>query len=159
VRLSPDQTSFAAGEPVTITVGVTNQGSGTSTQGFWVDLYLNPDPVPDLSTIPLRWDETCTLSPCQGIAWQVSEPLAAGETITLTSTVDSMDIEYSRWAGWFAAGTTDLYVYVDSWSTDGTNGAVLETDESNNRAELRGLQVTGENPATLSGLDAPLPPR
>jgi hypothetical protein len=124
LRLSPDQTSFAAGEPVTITVEVTNQGSETSAQGFWVDLYLNPDPVPDLSTMPLPWDQTRTLSPCQGITWQVSEPLGAGETITLTSTVDSMGVEsidadYSRWGGWFAAGTTDLHVYVDSWGAGG----------------------------------------
>jgi hypothetical protein len=159
VQLTPDQTSFAAGDPVTIKVTVTNQGTTTTKSGFWVDLYLNPDPVPDENNMPLAWNETCTLELCQGVTWQVTELLGAGEQIVLTTTATSMDTDYSRWGGWFAAGTTDLYVYVDSWGTAGTNGAVVETNERNNRVEMRGLQVTGTNPIRLSGEDAPLPPR
>jgi hypothetical protein len=89
----------------------------------------------------------------------VTEPLGPGESITLTSTPDSFDVERSRWGGWFAAGTTDLYVYVDAWGGDAEQGLIEEADETNNRAELRGLEVTGDNPSTRTLRRGPLPAR
>ena len=50
------------------------------------------------------------------------------------------------WPGWFAAGTTDLYFYADSFNPGVAVGAVAELDESNNRAELHDLNVAGASP-------------
>jgi hypothetical protein len=53
-----------------------------------------------------------------------------------------------------------LYAYADSWDTTSTpNGAVVETNETNNRTELGGLTVTGTNPPLPSSYDTELPPR
>jgi hypothetical protein len=98
------------------------------------------------------------MQPCFGIAWYVQDGLAGGQSITLTSTPASYYGLNTRWEGFFARGTTDMYVYVDSWNGSVANGAVNERNESNNRAELHGLSVTGTPPA-LSSVAAPLPPR
>ncbi len=136
--LDPDQNQFQPDEPVAITVTVTNQGSSAAGP-FWVDFYLNPDPVP---TAPnLRWDQACSLSPCYGITWQVAAGLAPGHSVTLTSSPGSYDVTRSLWPGYLAPGTSDLYLYVDSWSPGSPVGAVLEADEGNNRAERHGLIV------------------
>lgn len=138
--LTPNQAAYAAGEPVTITVVITNQGVAAANP-FWVDFYINPNPVPTAAN--LGWNDTCNLTPCYGLAWGVDTPLGAGQSITLTSTPDSYDAGQTRWFGSFAAGTTDLYLYVDSWNPGYPNGAVQESDETNNRAEQHGLSVTG----------------
>lgn len=81
------------------------------------------------------------------MAWKVESALAPGQSITLSS--QSLPAGYSNWLGRFATGTTDLYVYADSYNPDVVAGAVTESDETNNRAELRGLSVTGPNPAFM----------
>jgi hypothetical protein len=147
IRLEPNKKQFAAGEEVTIYVDITNQGFQQANP-FWVDLYINPLSVPNTSGV--LWHTTCSIDPCFGIAWKV-ETLEPGNTVTVTntitlqSTVDSYSAEYTKWPGWFANGTTDLYVYVDSWGRNG-DGNVVELNEQNNLGELRGLQVTGTNP-------------
>jgi hypothetical protein len=156
VRLDPDKTSFTPGEPVTIIAVIENRGTADAGP-FWVDLSLNPDTPPVDATHIWNWH--CVLSPCYGVAWYVDAGLAAGEQITLTSTEDSFAPVYTRWPGYFAPGTTDLYVYVDSWHPDNQAGAVLERDETNNRAELHGLNVPGDLPPGAA-LEAPeLPQR
>jgi uncharacterized repeat protein (TIGR01451 family) len=148
LQLSPDRLQFVTGEPVTITVTITNQGSEPAS-GFWVDLYINPSQPPDGPNHP--WDETCGFNPCYGMAWFVDQSLAPEEAIQLTSTPASFLKDYSIWPGSFPAGVTDLYVYADSWDPGVNSGAVIESDESNNRAELHGLQVlAGTNPSTHS---------
>lgn len=149
IRLDPDKRSFAAGEEVTIIVEVMNQGTQAANP-FWVDLFINPDPPPDASGI--LWNETCSLAPCFGIVWQV-ETLQPGDTATLSNTTTlrstpaSYYTPYTRWPGWFASGTTDIYVYADSWDGTGdATGGVTELNEENNRGELHGLQVSGQNP-------------
>lgn len=107
-----------------------------------MDFYLNPDPVP---TGPgLLWNEACGLFPCYGLTWQVPAGLAPGESVTLTSTPDSYDVERSLWTGYFAPGTSDLYLFVDSWNPGSPVGAVLELDETNNRSERHGLVISGD---------------
>lgn len=147
ISLSPAKLTFSAGEPVQINVTVTNRGDQPA-GAFWADLYINPSAPP--TTANQRWDTRCGMQPCYGIAWFVPGGLAPGASITLTSTPGSYLNGYAIWRGWFASGTSDLYLYVDSWDqSDRPVGAVLETDERNNQAEVHGLQVSGPNPAGL----------
>lgn len=158
ISLSPTQHSFAAGEAVEITVVITNVGETTTRHGFWVDLYINPTTVP---TVNQPWQELCTLTPCTGITWGVDQLLKPGDSITLRSTADSYVVDYTRWPGWFAAGTSDLYLLVDSWDCSAgpgkcvAEGAQREQNEENNSFHLGGLQVTGANPA---GVQEQVPP-
>ncbi|NJP05656.1 MAG: tandem-95 repeat protein [Chloroflexaceae bacterium] len=146
VRLSPDSASLNAGDPVLVEVQVSNQGTAATESGFWVDLYLNPT---DDAAVNTRWDSICPVDMCHGIAWQVADTLAPGESITLTSTPTSFAADHSIWFGWLPSGVTDMYVYVDSWQPGSATGSVDEGggNETNNLVHLGGLQVTGENPA------------
>ncbi len=115
-----------------ITVTITNQGSANAGP-FWVDFYVNPSRVPHAN------DPWYSLS-SHGIAWLVMG-LAEGEAITLQSTPSSYAQEYTIWDGRLPAGTTDLYLYVDSYDPLSGDGAVLELNESNNLSVIHGLQV------------------
>jgi hypothetical protein len=138
--LTPDTTSFNAGDAVQVTAVITNQGTASTSSGFWVDLYINPAAAP---TVNQPWYSNCGLVPCRGIAWYVSVSLAPGESITLTSTPGSFSAPHTDWPGSFVAGTTDLYLLVDSWNPPIASGAVTELSEANNQAALHGLVVTG----------------
>ncbi|MCG8352510.1 MAG: Ig-like domain-containing protein, partial [Chloroflexales bacterium] len=145
-----------AGEAVQITVTVTNTGAGPTSVGFWVDFYINPSQVPEVNK---PWDQICGLNPCYGIAWYVTQSLAPGQSITLTSTADSYFANNTIWPGSFASGTSKLYILVDSWNRSGggnqgdPNGSVLESNESNNLFE-RDITVTGTS-AVPSNLPRP----
>ncbi len=82
ISISPNKRIFAAGEPVTIFVTITNQGSALA-EPFWVDLSINPSSPaerrePDLEHA-LRADHHA------GMAWRVENGLAPGQSITLSS--------------------------------------------------------------------------
>ena len=139
--LSPVRTSFTAGEPVAITVAVTNTGTAKA-GAFWVDLYVNPSVAP---AVNVPWYDACGLSPCYGIAWYVPGGLAVGDSVTLTSAEGSYSGAHTIWPGYFAAGTTALYVLVDSWNPDVSTGGVAESNESNNLSQRTGLAVSGES--------------
>jgi hypothetical protein len=149
LSISPDRRSFAAGEPVQITAVITNQGNAAA-EPFWADLYIDPSTPP--TTANVRWNTVCALRPCLGIAWAIPDTLQPGQVITLTSTVNNYSAQYSRWRGWFAQGTTNLYLYVDSWNPTNPLGAVVEDDETNNSFVLSGLQVRGRNPREFPSL-------
>lgn len=144
ISLTPNKTRFVSGELVTITVVVENRGSDPAPP-FWVDLLINPSAPPNAAN--QIWSDHCGLTPCYGIVWAVSKTLAAGERIVLTSTSTSYAAPYTRWPGYFAPGTSNLYAYVDSWNPGVATGAVAERDESNNLAVLQGLSVSGSLPA------------
>jgi hypothetical protein len=144
INISPNKRSFTAGEPVVIAVTITNQGPAAA-GSFWVDLYINPSSPPTGAN--QTWDTRCGLTPCFGMAWEVPSGLAPGQSITLSS--QSLPPGYSIWPGYFAAGSSDLYAYADSYNPGVAVGAVAESDETNNRAELHGLSVTGPNPALV----------
>ncbi len=135
--LSPDQASYAAGTPVLITAVVTNAGSAAAGP-FWVDFYINPSRTP---AVNVRWNDVCGMSPCYGLAWYVPDGLGAGQSVTLTSAGAPGD--HSIWPGHFAPGTTDLYLYVDSWNPTVSIGGVMGSNENNNLSERHGLAVTG----------------
>ena len=152
ISLDPSGSNFDAGDPVQVEALVTNQGIATA-GAFWVDFYINPSPAPTAPNLP--WQNTCNMSPCYGISWQVSAGLQPGNSVMLTSVPSSYDPEQTVWPGSFAAGTRDLYLYVDSWNPGADVGAVLESDEENNRSSLRNLSVTGANPADVATGHAP----
>lgn len=153
IELAPARASYAAGEPVLISVTVANRGDAPAT-AFWVDLYLNPSAPPD--AVNQRWNERCGLIPCYGIAWLV-EGLPAGASVVLTSA--QIDPGQSIWPGSFAPGTSVIYAYADTWNPGVGAGGVHESDETNNLLARRGLTVTGA-PAPAGGPDpAALPPR
>jgi hypothetical protein len=163
--LSPDQPSYSSTTPVVITAVVTNV-SAAAAGPFWVDFYINPSRVP---TVNDPWNSVCGLSPCYGIAWYVSGGLSPGASVTLRS--DCSDpakypsepcygSQYSVWPGNFAGGSSDLYLYVDSWNRTVPSGGVEESNEANNLSERHGLAVTGLGVGE-AGLPsaADLPPR
>jgi hypothetical protein len=163
--LTPDKPTYTAEEEVLITVTVTNQGNKATDGGFWVDFFFNPQQPPTQANI--RWDQegVYTEGFWYGLVWQVTDVLGPGESVTLVSEASgagSYDQNYSRnWDGHFLSGTTDLYVFADSWNdeADVASGAIVEDNETNN-AFHREITVTGSNPASLSTTStAPIPPR
>lgn len=159
--LSPDKKTFAAGESVAINVVVQNQGKSASAP-FWVDLYIDPTnpPTPGANT---PWDRVSKY----GITWGVetkigSTGLGAGESVTLSTNPANYDSRFTIWPGYFRSGTTNLYVYADSWTPtvpEGQVGAIKESDETNNIKSILGLQVTGTNPQMLLPQLTDLPQR
>ena len=81
------------------------------------------------------------------MAWEVASGLAPGESVTLSSL--SLPAGYSVWPGYFAAGTSDVYAYVDSHNPGVSAGAVAESNETNNRAELHGLTRDRAEPGAV----------
>ena len=167
--LSPDKSDYGAGESVLVTAVVTNAGT-VAADPFWVDFYINPSSTP---TVNDPWNKVCGLSPCYGIAWYVSGGLGPGASVTLRSDCANpaqyphepcYGSQYSVWPGHFASGTSDLYLYVDSWNRTAPSGGVGESNESNNLSERHGLVVTGlgigeaGQPSDLPAA-ADLPPR
>ena len=142
--VTPAASSYRVGEPVEISVTIKNNGT-IATGGFWVDLYINPISPPVSPNNP--WEDNCGMHPCYGVAWLIEEGLAGGQSITLTASPANYYADNTNWPGFFASGTKDLYVYVDSWNGGVPDGAVVERNESNNRAELHGLQVNSIAPA------------
>jgi subtilase family serine protease len=154
--ISPAKTTFSTTEQVIVTAQVTNQGDAPAGP-FWVDLYINPTTAPGSTNI--AWNTTCSLQPCQGIAWYVKDGLAPGQSITLTSTSDSYMSGYTIWSGQFSAGTSDLYLYVDSWNPGVATGGVAESNETNNRAEQHGIVVSGTSAQSVDESAEALPER
>jgi hypothetical protein len=155
VTLTPAKTSFSAGESVIVTAVIKNQGSVPAVP-FWVDLYANPARPP---VFGMPWNTTCTLDPCFGLTWSVDQPLLPGQSVTLTSEPGQFAAQYSRWPGWLAAGTTDLYVLADSFDPANLVGPSGETNTSNNLYHIGGLSVSGSNPPVPPGQQAAQSPR
>jgi hypothetical protein len=107
----------------------------------------------------IQWSDHCTLAPCYGIAWYVPAGLNPGDSILLTSTPDSYEVDQTFWIGRFAPGTTDLYLYVDSYNPGFAEGIVLEHNEDNNMFEMHGLTVTGARHALNGSGERSFPER
>jgi hypothetical protein len=110
-----------------VQVVIKNQGDGpvVSVNPFWVDLYVDPDPVP--TAVNQTWDSLCD----QGIVWGVTAPalpLETGDTLRLTIGDDYYSENYSYFPGGLPAGTP-IFVQVDSADVQTTYGAVLEMHE------------------------------
>jgi hypothetical protein len=151
--LTPPGPGINAGAPVTVNVVITNQG-GSPAGGFWVDFYINPAGTP---TVNKRWNDLCSMNPCYGLAWYVAG-LGAGQSVNLSS--NSFAATHSVWPGYFAGGTTNLHLYVDSWNPGVSSGSVSELNEANNLYTYPGgVVVTGLAPAAAEKTAADLPLR
>jgi hypothetical protein len=103
-------------------VTLRNAGDVAVTEPFWVVLYVDP-------TIPVQpnkfwWEVGST----KGIAWRVTTPIPAGQTLTLTASGSYVDAARTAWPP--ARGTRALWVQVDAYG--GPAGLVQETNESDN---------------------------
>jgi hypothetical protein len=105
-----------------IQVSVRNQGDVTASGGFWVDVYLAPDPVP--TAVNQTWPDLST----EGLVWGVTADLRPGDTLTLTVGDGYYAGEYSQ-VTWPLVPGTPVYAQVDSANAGTTYGAILESDE------------------------------
>jgi hypothetical protein len=96
-----------------------------ATDPFWVDLYIDPVPV------PTGVNQTCETLESQGTVWGVEGeilPLAPGDLITLTMGDAYHYPSFCEFPSSLPAGTP-IYVQVDSADFHTTYGAVLENHE------------------------------
>jgi len=101
---------------------VKNHGSVPVDDSFWVDVYIDPDPVP--SAVNQVWSDLTD----EGLVWGVTTSIAPGEAITLTMGDPYYWEEYSVLSGDLSAGTW-VYAQVDSANADTGYGAVVESHE------------------------------
>jgi len=105
-----------------IALVIVNRGNRTAQGGFWVDAYLDPDPVPN--AVNQIWPDLAD----QGLVWGVTQDLASGEVITLTLGDTYYRPEYSKFSGVLSIGTW-VYGQADSANANTNHGAILEMDE------------------------------
>jgi len=106
-------------------VVIKNQGNAPVVEEFWVDLYVNPNPVP--TGVNQTWNDGRS---AQGIVWGVTStalPLMPGSTLTLTHGDTYFWPSLSRYEA-IPAGIP-IYAQVDSANANTTYGAVLENHE------------------------------
>ena len=106
-----------------ITIEIENIGNVASTESFWVDAYINPNPAP--TAVNQTWD----LLGSEGMTWGVTQDIQPGEIVTLTVNGTYYEPSRSNFSGTIAAGTP-VYAQVDSANTLTTYGAVQETHEA-----------------------------
>jgi hypothetical protein len=150
-------------DTILFTVEITN-ANGTA-DGFWVDLYINP--VNEPPQVNETWGQNCG-TPCRGIAWAISDrPLGPNKSRRLVSVrstehPNGYHLDHTNWPGSLPPGSYKIYALVDSLSLNRAdpNGAVIETDETNNVCQLDTLEVVPAvmRSPTMNG-QSNLPPR
>ncbi len=116
-----------------IQVEITNQGAVATDNGFWVDFYIDPDPVP--SEEDQVWQDVSS----EGLVWGVNISIAPGESLTLVySTTPGapnlyFSAENSLYSGTLPAGTP-VYAHVDSAHLTTDYGGILESHERYDQA-------------------------
>ncbi|MCP4541473.1 MAG: DUF11 domain-containing protein, partial [Chloroflexi bacterium] len=109
-----------------VQVLIKNQGNAWVNDEFWVDIYIDPDPVP--TAVNQIWYDGRS---DQGLVWGIKAPalpLKPGGVLTLTIGDVYYSEENSHFDGELATGTP-LYAQVDSVNLNTTYGGVLETHE------------------------------
>ena len=110
-----------------VQVVIKNQGGAAVADEFYVDLYVNPNPVP--TGVNQVWDDGRST---QGIVWGVLSSafpaLQPGGVLTLTLGDAYILPALSNFSGPLPAGAP-VYVQVDSANTLTTYGGVLENHE------------------------------
>ncbi len=108
--------------PDQIRVVIQNRGAQAVANNFWVDVYVDPDPIPQKPNDV--WPFLCK----EGMAWGVDGGLAPGEMLTLLVGDAYYSEEDSNFIGGLAAGTP-IYAQVDSANMATDYGGVLEGHE------------------------------
>jgi hypothetical protein len=106
----------------TIQIVVENQGNAPVSEGFWVQAYIDPDPVPD--AVNQIWYLGYA---DYGVSWAVDATLMPSEALTLTL-ARAEPTPYTALPEALAMGTP-VYVQVDAYHPETDYGAVLELDE------------------------------
>jgi PKD repeat protein len=130
--------STLAASGSSITVVVTNQGDTAVTDAFWVDVYIDPDPVPTMvnQTWPLLADE--------GMVWGVAGiTLNPGQSLTLTNNGTHYRTDLSNFSGSLVVGTP-IFAQVDSAHAATTYGNVWENQEISGGAYNNITQTTAQ---------------
>jgi hypothetical protein len=152
-----------------VTVTLKNQGNAPVTDGFWVDVYVDPEPPP--TGVNQHWRDLAS----QGLVWGVTTRIPAnGGTLTLSTNDDTyLYPEYSHFSLPLTPGTP-IYVQVDSVNLNTDYGGVLEDHEVRGGAYNNitgtlvaepgltgpgGAVIRGRPSAALQGETAGLPPR
>lgn len=109
-----------------VEIEIENVGSAATQDAFWVDLYINPTPV------PTETNQTCQSSIlCQGtLVWGITKSVSIlpGDTITISTGDPFFSETYSNFTGQFDE-SMKIYVQVDSDNAQTDYGNVLESHE------------------------------
>jgi hypothetical protein len=105
-----------------VEVIITNEGNAPVRDEFWVDLYIDPDPLP--TAVNQIWTQLAD----EGLVWGVDDltTLVPGGTMVLTS--QGAVAELSNYSGSVASGTV-IAVQVDSANAETAAGGVVEDHE------------------------------
>jgi uncharacterized repeat protein (TIGR01451 family) len=131
-----------------VQVVIVNQGDASVVEDFWVDLYIDPEPIP--TAVNQTWPQLCD----EGLTWGVTEDLAPGATLILTLSSPYFNADYSNFGGTFTDGM-DIYVQVDSANADTIYGAVLESHESTGEA-YNNIEHVTVSIAAVDGVTVPV---
>jgi uncharacterized repeat protein (TIGR01451 family) len=105
-----------------ITMVIQNVGNAPVVNNFWVDAYVDPDPIPSAPND--IWQDFAD----QGLAWGVTEDLLPGATLVLTEG-NAMPWITRTLITWPLRIGTPIYAQVDSAYVGQSYGAVLESHE------------------------------
>ncbi|MCB0162597.1 MAG: DUF11 domain-containing protein [Anaerolineae bacterium] len=106
-----------------VSVTIKNIGTEAVIDGFWVDLYLDPDPPP--TQVNQRWEDVGA----EGLVWGVAGPaILPGQSVTLTLNHPAYDPTRSHVTLPIPPGTP-VYAQVDSINLLTDFGGVLELHE------------------------------
>lgn len=130
-----------------VTVTIRNAGTAVVVDSFWVDVYFNPGQSPSLNQ---PWKTTAPA----GAVWGVTQSLAAGESLSLTTGGTYYFGPPESSALPFPSGVP-VYTFVDSVNYNTSYGNVQERQESNN---VFGpiISTATESPLTLEIIETPV---
>lgn len=108
-----------------IQVTFQNTGNAPVTDDFWVDLYVNPNPVP--TRVNQIWQQIAPYGAVWGVLGSLT-PLNPGETLTLNIGDAYYWSSLSNLPSTLPTGT-QLFAHADSYNPATSYGTVLERDE------------------------------
>ncbi len=141
--LAPDLVVLDAQFGAAIEITIQNQGNAIVYDDFWVDLYVDPSPLP--TAVNQVWMDLAE----QGMVWGITRTVAAGEIITLTYSGEPgapnlfFQPEMSRISEVISPGTP-IYIQVDSANNNSNYGAVLEKHEIEGAAYNNVFKILSE---------------
>ncbi|MEM8532545.1 MAG: putative Ig domain-containing protein, partial [Chloroflexota bacterium] len=112
-----------------VQVTIRNDGTAPITEGFWVDLYVNPSRIPEYNDL---WQHIAEA----GVVWAIANndlPIEPGESrvLTLENATQTFNGQTVSSSPPFPTNVP-VYAQIDSVSATTDFGGVQESDESNN---------------------------